>query len=119
MDMFIEKNILLDEIVKLNEFILTYQSTRDVNSFIEIIDYLRNNTNQNQDIELLKNLLSLINIIYTDAEASQSMIYDKRDINIVNEILYGLYNSKIKIQSFLNKLGDVDSLVGIINEMNL
>ena len=119
MDMFIEKNILLDEIVKLNEFILTYQSTNDVNNFIELLEYLRNNTNQNTDIELLNNLLLLINNIFTEAEASQSMIYHKRDKNIINEILYGLYNSKLKIQVFLNKLGDIDSLVGVINEMNL
>ncbi len=119
MNMFIEKNILLDEIVKLNEFILTYQSTNDINIFIETIDCLRNNTNQNIDTELLNYLIKLINNIYTDTDASQSMIYDKRDKNIINEILYGLYNSKLKITDFLNKLGDVDSLVGIINEMNL
>ena len=119
MDIFIEKNILLDEIVKLNNFILTYQSTKDVNSFIELIDYLRNNTNQNTDIELLKNLIALIENIYIDAEASHLMIYNKRDLNIINEILYGLYNSKIKIEILLNKIGDIDSLVGVINEMNI
>lgn len=119
MNMFIEKNILLDEIVKLNEFILTYQSTNDVNNFIEILDYLRNNTNQNIDIELFNNLILIINNIYRDTEASKSMMYDKHDLNIINEILYGLYNSKIKIQLLLDKLKDVDSLLGVINEMNL
>ncbi len=119
MDMFIEKNILLDEIIKLNDFILNYHSTKYVINLIEILDVLRNNTNQNTDVELLKNILSIIDSIYIDVEASQSMLYDKRDINIVNEILYGLYNSKLKIINFLTKLGNIDSLVDIINEMNL
>ncbi len=117
--MFIEKNILLDEIVKLNEFILTYQSTKDVTKFIEILDYLRSNTNQNTDIELFNNLISIIDNIYTDTEASYSMIYHKRDKNILNEILYGLYNSKLKIANLLDKLRDVTSLVDVIHEMNL
>jgi hypothetical protein len=119
MDMFIEKNILLDEIVKLNDFMLTYQNTPDVNNFIEILEYLRNNTNQNTDIDLLNNLQKLINNIYIDVDASQAMIYDKRDKNIINEILYGLYNSKLKIQILLTKLGDINSLVDVINEMNI
>ncbi len=119
MDIFIEKNILLDEIVILNNFILTYQSTNDINIFIETIDCLRHNTNQNKDVELLNYLLKLINNIYVDVQASQSMIYDKRNLNIGNEILYGLYNSKLLIEKLLNKINNVDSLVGIINEMNI
>lgn len=119
MDMFIEKNIVLDEIIKLNEFIFTYQSTKDVNCFIETLACLRDNTNQNTDMELLNYLLKLINDIYVDVESSQSMIYDKRNLNIINEILYGLHNSKLKIQKLLDKLRDVDSLVGVINEMNI
>ncbi len=119
MDMFIEKNILLDEIIKLNNFILTYQNTKEIRDFVETLDYLRNNTNQNTDIGLLNDVLTLIHHIYIDVEASQSMVYDKRDLNIINEILYGLFNSKLKIKKFLEQLEHIDSLIEVINEMNI
>ncbi len=119
MNMFIEKNILLDEIIKLNNFILTYQNTNDINDFIETLAALRENVHQNTDLLLLNDLLTLTNNIYRETEASQSMIYDKRHLNIINEILYGLHNTKLKIKTLLEKLENVDSLIDVINEMNL
>ena len=120
MNMYIEKNILLDNIVKLNDFLLTYQTSLNVNQFMEILDNLRNNyVNQNEESKILYKLVLLINNIYSDTKLIKDMIYNKYDLNLADEILYGLYNSKLLILNHMKKLNSASSLEELVNELSL
>jgi hypothetical protein len=120
MNMYIEKNILLDNIIKLNDFLLTYQNSLNVNEFVEILDNLRHNfVNQNEESKILYDLVLLINNIYSDTQLVKEMIYNKYDLNLADEILYGLYNSKLLILKHMKKLESADSLDELVNELAL
>ena len=134
MNTFIEKNILLDEIVQMNEYITSYPDTRDSIYFVELLMELRNSTNTADDLNTFEILLDTINNIIHDINEYIG-IYDNQidslshiqiiettnidDIQFLHQVIYGLNNTIIKINIYINSLNSVDSITDIFESIKL
>ncbi len=119
MNIFIDKNILLDEIIKENEFIVSYPDTKQTTHFVEIIMDLRNSIDIVQDLyncEIICNIID--NIIYDTEEYIKIINVDEtKDIEFLYQIIYNLNNTKIKINHFKTRLNDIDYITDILNNI--
>lgn len=121
MNTFIEKNILLDEIVQINEYITSYPDTRDSIYFVELLMELRNSTNTAEDMNTFEILLDTINNIIHDINEYIGIIDPTNidDIQFLHQIIYGLNNTIIKINIYINSLNSVDSITDIFESIKL
>lgn len=121
MNTFIEKNMLLDEILELNEYILSYHNSPFLIKILETISILRENLNTNSDTLLLKQLIQIIDYLIFDYEQDKN-IYEYEDnyeIENINLIIYKLEISKTDISKFIYKINSIDTLVDIIEELSI
>jgi hypothetical protein len=121
MNTFIEKNMLLDEILELNEYILTYQNSSYIINLLETINVLRENLNTNEDTILFNKIYNNIdNIIFECEESKKLFEYEENyEIENLNLIIYKLEISRIDISKFIYKINNIDTLADIFEEISL
>jgi hypothetical protein len=121
MNTFIEKNILLDEIIELNEYIMSYPDTKDTIYLVELLMGLRNSTNIKEDINTFDIILNVINNIIYDTNEYIVIIDPTEidDIQFLHQVIYGLNNTIVKINIYINSLNTVDSLTDILESIVL
>jgi hypothetical protein len=124
MDIFIEKNMLLDMIIEQNEYVLTTFNSFSITKVIETITILRENLNQNDDIILLNRLIDEIKyVIFENNEYIKRFNIDSfvhiKHIEEINEVIYDLEDSINKINEFINKLNSADSLSELMGDITL
>jgi hypothetical protein len=117
MNRFIEKNILIDDLLELE---IMYMP-----EIFEIFNKLRNIDNIDNDIELFYRILCIIdsNILETEEYLkSISISLDNLEFenNYISNNLNDLYISKHKIETFINKINKVDNMLNLqFNLMSL
>ena len=118
MNAYIEKNMLLDNILELNEYIFTYYNSSYITNVLETIDTLRENSNTISDTNLLNKIITDIDNIIFDCEESKKLYDYEENCNIehVNLIIYKLEISHTDISKFICKINSVDSLTEILEE---
>ena len=115
MNYFIEKNILLDDIIEKLDENLSYDNT-----IYHIIGDLRNNNEISKDIILLKNIVdNLDNIIYETNEYAKTIIDLEFQYTYICNYINDLYDSKHQIFNFINSINEVDILSDLINEFTI
>jgi len=132
MDIFIEKNMLLDTIIESNEYVLSTFNSFSINKVLDTIMSLRENLNQNDDIILLNRLIDEIKyVIFENNEYIKRFNIDSfshinsninshiKHIEEINEIIYDLEDSINKINEFINKLNSADSLSELMGDITL
>jgi hypothetical protein len=124
MDIFIEKNMLLDTIIESNEYILSTFNSFSVNKLIETIMSLRENLNQNDDVILLNRLIDDIKYVIFENKEYIKLFNDDNNthhiyIQEINEVISDLEDSCNKINEFINKLNCVDSLNELLSDIKL
>jgi chaperonin cofactor prefoldin len=121
MNTFIEKNMLLDGILELNEYILTYDNSSYIIHLLETINVLRENLNTNEDTNLLNKIYNNIgNIIFECEESKKLFEYEENyEIENLNLIIYKLEISRIDISKFIYKINNIDTLADIFEEISL
>jgi glutaredoxin 2 len=128
MDIFIEKNMLLDMIIEQNEYVLSTFNSFSITKVIETITLLRENLNQNDDIILLNRLIDEIKyLIFENNEYIKMFYIDSHDsynnynshIEDINYIISDLEDSINKINEFINKLNSADSLSELMENITL
>ncbi len=125
METYINKNILLDDIIQSNSFLLLFYSsvTENVLSYrlLDTVEKLRKNISISDDIILFNNLLINIDDIIVEKEAYKSCLMDYYELEIenINRILYLLENTKYKIRIFLEKLNTVDTITDVMSNMEI
>lgn len=121
MNTFIEKNMLLDGILELNEYILTYHNSPYIINLLETINVLRENLNTISDTNLLNILINNIDHIIFECEESKKLFdYEENyEIENLNIIIYKLEISKADISQFICKINNVDTLTDIFEEISL
>lgn len=115
MNYFIEKNILIDDLLELE--IVNYND-----NIISLFEELRNNNQIDNDITLFKDIIILIeNNIYETNEYLKTIQMYEWEHNYVNNYINDLGNGIIKINIFLNniKINNVDILSDLISEFNI
>jgi hypothetical protein len=113
MNYFIEKNILIDDLLELE--IVNYN-----NNIISLFEELRNDSNVDKDIVLFKNIIIIIeNNIYETNEYLKTIHMFEWEHTYVNNYINDLYNGIIKINIFLNNINNVDILSDLISEFNI
>ena len=116
MNLFIEKNILIDNIIEYNIHLLSYPSVSLIDQFVELLEAMRDNINIDLDEQILKQIIQIIDYNLDNGEELHEIFYDP---NIIDEVIYGLNISKEKINEYLIKLSSVDILVDILNDVNI
>ena len=124
MDIFIEKNMLLDTIIELNEYVLSTFNSFSITKVIETITMLRENLNQNDDIILLNRLIDEINYVIFENNEYIKRFDVESFLNIthieeVKHIISDLEDSINKIIEFINKLNSADSLSELMGDFTL
>ncbi len=124
MDIYIEKNMLLDIIIEQNEYVLSTFNSFSITKVIETITILRENLNQNDDIILLNRLVDEIKyVIFENNEYIKRFNIDSfshvKHIEEINEVIYDLEDSINKINEFINKLNSADSLSELMGDITL
>jgi hypothetical protein len=124
MDIFIEKNMLLDTIIESNEYILSTFNSFSVNKLIETIMSLRENLNQNDDVILLNRLIDDIKYVIFENKEYIKLFNDDNNthhiyIQEINEVISDLEDSCNKIYEFINKLNCADSLSELLSDIKL
>ncbi len=121
MNTFIEKNMLLDGVLELNEYILTYHDSPYITKLLETIGILRENLNTKSDTLLLNQLIQIIDYLIFDYEENKN-IYEYEDnyeIENLNLFIYKLEISKTDISQFICKINNVDTLADIFEDFSL
>jgi hypothetical protein len=114
MNHFIEKNILIDELLELE---ISY-----VHEILDIFNELRNTNDYKKDIVLLDETIHIIdNIIWENYEYLKSIEGDKLNFqyDYIIDRLNDLYIGKHKIQTFINKLNDIDIISDLLKEFDI
>ena len=124
MDIFIQKNMLLDMIIELNEYILSTFNSFSVNKVIETIMSLRENLNQNDDVILLNKLVDQIQYLIFENKEYIKLFYDDNNTHFVyiqeiNEVISDLEDSCNKINEFISYLIGGDSLSELLSDIKL
>ena len=120
MNYFIEKNILLDEIIEKLYDNLSYD-----NYIYNILGELRKTNEINNDIILFNNVIdNLDNIIYESNEYAKSIVDLEFQYNYICNYIDDLYNAKYQIINFINSfcianINKVDILSDILFEINI
>ena len=110
MDHFIEKNILIDDLLELE---ISY-----IPEILDLFNELRNTNNIDNDSELLNRTSYIIeSIIWETEEYLKSLINSvdslEFECNYVNKHLNDLYIGKHKIQNFINKINKFDIMINL------
>ncbi len=116
MNYFIEKNILIDNIIEYNIHLLSYPSVNLIEQFVELLEAMRENINLNYDEQILNQIIQIIDYNLENTEDLNEQFYDT---NIIDEIIYGLNISKEKINEYLIKIASVDTLADILEDVNI
>jgi hypothetical protein len=116
MNYFIEKNILIDNIIEYNIHLLSYPSVNLIEQFVELLEAMRENINLNYDEQILNQIIQIIDYNLENTEDLNEQFYDT---NIIDEIIYGLNISKEKINEYLIKIASVDTLTDILEDINI
>ena len=116
MNNYINKNILLDELV---EFEITYNT-----DLLNLFEELQQSIDFKYDTILLNNCINIIdNMIYESNEYLKSITNNEYKLEYENYIISNninnLYNAKYKIINYLNLLNEPDILIDLIDGMNL
>ncbi len=112
MDFYINKNILIDELLELE---LTYDY-----KILDIFEQLRNNKDYEIDIILLKDCIDILDSIIEEFTEYLKTIVDLEwEYIYIDNQISRLYIVKNKIINFLNNFNNVDILLELINEFNL
>ncbi len=114
MEHYIEKNILIDELLELE---ISY-----VHELLNIFDELRNTNDYKKDIDLFNETIHIIdNIISETYEYLKSISHDDLEFqyNYIINHLNDLYIGKHKIQTFINKLNEIDIISNLIKEFTI
>jgi hypothetical protein len=112
MNYFIEKNMLIDDLLELD---LTYNS-----NYLLIFEELRKNNKVDNDIVLFKDIIVLIeNTIYESNEYLKTIHMFEWENNYINNYINNLGNSIIKINMFLNNINQIDILSDLISDFNI
>ena len=116
MNHFIEKNILIDDLLELE---IMYMP-----EVLQIFNELRNIDSIDNDIELLYIVIQIIDSNIWETEEylkSISISIDNLEFenNYISNNLNDLYISKHKIQTFINKTNKFEFLIDSISEMNI
>ena len=124
MDIFIQKNMLLDTIIELNEYVLSTFNSFSVNKLIETIMSLRENLNQNDDVILLNKLVDQIQYLIFENKEYIKLFYDDNNthhiyIQEINEVISDLEDSCNKINEFISYLIGADSLSELMEEFKI
>jgi hypothetical protein len=128
MDIFIEKNMLLDTIIESNEYVLSTFNSFSINKVLDTIMSLRENLNQNDDIILLNRLIDEIKYVIFENNEYIKMFYinsynsynsHNSYIQEINLVISDLEDSCNKINEFINKLNCADSLSELLCDIKL
>ncbi len=122
MDIFIQKNMLLDNIINTNEYVLSEFNSTSINKIIDTIIVLRDNLNVNDDMILLNRLIEEIKYVIFENNEYIKTYYSNENNNYVeqlNNIIYDLQDSINKINEFIDYLNSSDSLSELMNELVL
>ncbi len=121
MNTFIEKNILLDEIMKHNEYITSYPDTQNTTYLVELIMELRESTNVKEDLNIFELILQTMDHIIDDTTEYISIIETSNieDIEFLHQIIYELNNSIIKINNFINYINSIDCMADMFETITL
>ena len=117
MNHFIEKNILIDDLLELE---IMYMP-----EVLEIFNELKSTDNIDNDIELLDIVIQIIDSNIWETEEylkSISISLDNLEFenNNISNNLNDLYISKHKIETFINKINKVDNMLNLqFNLMSL
>jgi hypothetical protein len=115
MNYFIEKNILLDDVIENLCDNLSYD-----NNIYYIFGELRNNNEVKDDIILFEKVISnLDNIIYESNEYLKTIVDLEFQYNYICSCIDDLYNSKYQIINFMSSLNKIDILSELIEEINI
>jgi hypothetical protein len=121
MNTFINKNILLDEIFLINNSLFINNDTSDTMQLLYNLNELADSIDIKNDMILFEHILILIDNIIFDTEAYFSYIseYNIKEIDLINEILYGLNSTKFKINQFINIINSTDTLTDLFDNLNI
>ncbi len=114
MEHYIEKNILIDELLELE---ISY-----IHEILDVFNELRNTTDYKKDIVLFNQIIHIIdNIISETYEYLKSIEGDelKFQYDYIYNHINDLYIGKYKIQMFINKLNEIDIISDLIKEFNI
>ncbi len=116
MNNYINKNILLDELV---DFDITYN-----NDLLNQFEELQNSIDIKYDTILLNNCINIIDtMIYESTEYLKTITNNTNELEyenyIISKNINNLYNAKYKIIIYLNSLNEPDILTDLIDGMNL
>ena len=112
MEYFINKNILIDELLELE---LTYDY-----KILDIFEQLRNNKDYEIDIILLKDCIDILDSIIEEFTEYLKTIVDLEwEYIYIDNQISRLYIVKNKIINFVNNFNNIDILSELINEFNI
>ncbi len=112
MEHYIEKNILIDELLELE---ISY-----IHELLNIFEELRNTNDYKKDIDLFIRCMQIIDmIIWETNEYLKTIVYLEFEYNYVYNHLNNLYNGKNKIQNFINKINEIDIVSDLLSEINV
>lgn len=115
MDYFIEKNILLDNIIE-----KLYDNISYDNNIYNTFGELRNINEKTKDIILLNNIINdLNNIIYESNEYAKSIVDLEFQYNYICNYINDIYDAKYQIINFINSINEIDLLSNILSEFNI
>ncbi len=123
MQTYIDKNILLDDIIQSNSFLLLFYSpaAEHITSYnlINTIEQLRNNLSISDDIILFTKLIYNIDDVIVEKEYYKSIMseYYVSEIETLNRIIYLLENTKYKIRIFIDNLNNIDNVDMLVDDM--
>ena len=112
MEYFINKNILIDELLELE---LTYDY-----KILDIFEQLKNNKDFEIDIILFKDCIDILDSIIEEFTEYLKTIVDLEwEYIYIDNQISRLYIVKNKIINFVNNFNNIDILSELINEFNI
>ena len=110
MNIYIEKNILLDKIINTNMYITSYPDTRDTTYFVELLSELRESINIAEDMNIFNILLHTIECIVNDTNEYIKCIDPSEidDIEFLYQIIYGLNYTITYINKYIDYINSLD-----------
>jgi hypothetical protein len=112
MNNYINKNILIDELLELN---ITYND-----EILYSLQELKDNIDYKMDIILLNNITFFLDGMIDETNNYLTSIVDSEfEYITVSNIINNLYNAKYRIYDYLKQLNETDILTDMIDEIKL
>ncbi len=112
MEYFINKNLLIDDLLELE---ISY-----VKDILDIFEELRNKNDFTYDNYLFIRCTHILDsIIFETGEYLQSIVDLEFEYNYVSKHLNDLYIGRDKIQKFINNINEIDIFSEIFSEFNI